>query len=163
MSTIRSAAELTSHDACLHDVSHQITLQVGEQRFQTSKTTLDGSPVFKNFLAERWNDDPYANNIFYLDADPEAFKHIIRFLRHGIYPLCYSEASGHNYALYATIYNQAESFRITKLSTWLHDKKYLQAIKISTSTRVVEGTDSISASTPSNVKTKYYPQWRIVK
>ncbi|KAL8866719.1 MAG: hypothetical protein Q9174_006127, partial [Haloplaca sp. 1 TL-2023] len=76
-----------------------IVLQVGEQYFHTSKSTLDGS-TFLHSLTERWAADKQPDGSFFLDQDPELFKHVLRFLRHGVFPLSYGNAKGHDFATY---------------------------------------------------------------
>lgn len=119
--------------------------------------------MLKAMVSHRWNASKDGEKTFFLDADPEAFKHILCFLRHGVYPLCYNSASGHDYYLYTVIYKLADYLQITELAAWLHGKKYLEAIKVTTRASVSEGEDALFATDESNVKMQYHPSWRIVK
>ncbi|KAL8934030.1 MAG: hypothetical protein Q9211_005442, partial [Gyalolechia sp. 1 TL-2023] len=147
----------------LPDTSGQVILQVGEQQFRTSKATLEGCGKLHAMVSDRWRSGELSDNIFFLDADPGVFNHVMRFLRHGVYPLCYTMASGHDYALYTAIYNLADFLVIDELAGWLRDQKYLHAIKIHTSARIEEGEDDLSGIKDSNIKIQYHPTWRIVK
>lgn len=68
-----------------------------------------------------------------MDADPELFSHILRYLRHGIYPVAFSRSSGHDYATYLGIERLATELRIERLTKWLVDKQYESAIKCAVS------------------------------
>ncbi|KAL8931953.1 MAG: hypothetical protein Q9216_007015 [Gyalolechia sp. 2 TL-2023] len=147
------------------DASGHVILQVGEEQFHTSPATLNGSEMLQRLISKPWNQDehPDSDKTFFLDADPVVFKYVLRFLRHGVYPLCYDQASGHDYALYTAIYKLSDFLLIPTLTEWLRDQKYLQALKIKTWAHVVEGEDDLSATNDSNLKTQYHPTWRFVK
>lgn len=146
--------------------SGPIALQVGEQRFYASKDTLSGSGMLRAKIARCWESDKQADGSYFLDADPEIFKHILRFLRHGTYPLCYDMVKGHDVAMYTAIRQQAAYLLVQKLVDWLSNQRYLQAVSIQSSTRVVEdiqGPSRLGGTTESNVKVQYYPSWRTEK
>ncbi|KAI4168252.1 MAG: hypothetical protein LQ343_006539 [Gyalolechia ehrenbergii] len=147
----------------LPDASGQVILQVGEQQFHTSKATLEGSEMLNAMVSDRWKSGEQSDNTFFLDADPEVFKHILRFLRHGVYPICYDMASGHDYGLYIAIYKLADFLWVPKLAGWLRDQRYLQALKTMTSARIKDDEDDLSAINDSNIKIQYHPTWRTVK
>ncbi|PQE14375.1 BTB POZ domain-containing protein [Rutstroemia sp. NJR-2017a BBW] len=65
---------------------------------------------------------------YFIDADPELFAHILRYLRRGILPIFYDNATGHNHALYGLLLEEAEYFQLPRLKNWLSEKKYLQAV-----------------------------------
>ena len=111
--------------------SSPITLQIGERRFITTSETLSqGSHFFAALLSGRW-DNSQADGSYFIDADPELFVHILRYLRRGVLPIFYDNTKGHDYALYLALFEEARYFQIPRLEKWLHDKGYLQAIKIS--------------------------------
>ncbi|KAF0684027.1 Aste57867_23948 [Aphanomyces stellatus] len=63
-----------------------ITLDVGGTLFKTSKSTLlrfDGSYFHALLGSGRWQPDDLAHKTFFLDLDPTAFHHVLRFLRTG--------------------------------------------------------------------------------
>ncbi|KAK4649717.1 uncharacterized protein QC761_0024230 [Podospora bellae-mahoneyi] len=67
-----------------------------------------------------------------VDSDPETFRHILQYLRRGVFPLIYDQNKGHNYKLYADILAEAKHFGIPKLECWLTDQLYLRCITSST-------------------------------
>ncbi|KAL8735070.1 MAG: hypothetical protein Q9181_002954 [Wetmoreana brouardii] len=140
--------------------SGPIVLQVGEQRFYVSKDTLSGSEMLKAKTNEHWLSGKQADGSYFLDADLEVFKHILRFLRYGVYPFCYDIAKGHDYALYAAIHCQADFLLIEKLTTWLREQQYLKAVTVECSARVVEddeGAFRLSGTSDSNTKFQIQP------
>ncbi|KAI4262008.1 MAG: hypothetical protein L6R42_002807 [Xanthoria sp. 1 TBL-2021] len=142
--------------------SEPIALQVGEQRFLTSRDTLSRSDHLNAVISGRWDSNTQPDGSFFIDADPEIFKHILRFLRHGVYPLCYDKAKGHDFAMYAAIQKQADYFVIPKLVKWLSQGEYTKAITIATMAQIVEGVDKLDGTTDSGTKISYYPTWRTV-
>lgn len=57
--------------------SNQITLQVGERRFLTTRQTLtEGSGFFFSLLSGRW-DNAQSDGFYFVDADPESFEYIL--------------------------------------------------------------------------------------
>lgn len=102
-----------------------IRLQVGEKVFTTTYHTLcKESTYFQTQLT---------SGSYFLDADPELFSYILRYLRHGIYPVAFSRSSGHDYATYLGIERLATELRIKRLTKWLIDKQYESAVKCTVS------------------------------
>ncbi|KAF4628219.1 hypothetical protein G7Y89_g9933 [Cudoniella acicularis] len=85
--------------------SRQITLQAGERRFVTVAETLT-----------------HENGSYFIDADPELFEHILRYLRRGVLPIFYDRVKGHNYSLYLALLGKAKYFQILRLENWLKRK-----------------------------------------
>ncbi|KAL9577224.1 MAG: hypothetical protein Q9212_006502, partial [Teloschistes hypoglaucus] len=105
---------------------------------------------------------------YHLDADPDIFAHVLRFLRHGLYPLAYDINRGHDFALYAAVRQLAEFLLVEKLAVWLREKRYLKAVRVEMSARVVEGEDGNSelgggGMEDVGTRVKYFPSWRVVK
>lgn len=143
--------------------SEPIVLQVGEQRFLTSRDTLSRSHHLHALASGRWDSNTQSDGSFFIDADPEIFKHILRFLRHGVYPLCYDKAKGHDFAMYAAIQKQADYLVIPKLVKWLSQGQYTSAITTATMAQIVEGVDKLDGTNDSGSKISYHPTWRTVK
>lgn len=140
-----------------------MVLQVGEQRFLTSRDTLSRSDHLNAIASGRWDSNKQADGSYFIDVDPEIFKHILRFLRHGVYPLCYDKAKGHNYATYAAIQKLADYLVIPKLVKWLNQGQYIKAVTTETIAHIVEGVDKLDGTKDSSTETSYHPTWRTVK
>ena len=108
----------------------QITLQVGERRFITTRETLVGeSSFFASLLSGRW-DNAQEDGSYFIDADANLFEHILRYLRRGVLPVFYDRLKGHDHALYSALFEEAGFFGIDKLEKWLREEKYLDVIKV---------------------------------
>jgi hypothetical protein len=108
----------------------QITLQVGERRFITTRKTLvDESCFFASLLSGRW-DNAQEDGSYFIDSDANLFEHILRYLRRGVLPVFYDRLKGHDYALYGALLEEARFFRIDTLEKWLREQKYLQVIQV---------------------------------
>ncbi|KAL9611783.1 MAG: hypothetical protein Q9167_003594 [Letrouitia subvulpina] len=138
-----------------------IALQVGETRFLASYDTLSGSGYLSSISSGRWEDSKQADGSYFIDVDPDAFKHVLRYLRHGVYPLCYDNVKGHDYAMYENIRTAAEYLVVEKLEDWLTERKYLDAVTKEHSLEVEEGLASHTIG--SNVKVKYHHTYRTKK
>lgn len=104
----------------------RVTLQVGERRFETTTDTLKGAAYFEAITATRWESQKQSDGSYFVDADPDIFEHILRYLRHEILPVHYDQLKGHGYALYLAMLHQAEYFQIPGsplflgISVWRH-------------------------------------------
>ncbi|KAL8685664.1 MAG: hypothetical protein Q9224_005728 [Gallowayella concinna] len=145
--------------------SAPIVLQVGEQSFYVDRDTLLRSRYFESITSGQWDHNKQPNGTFFIDADPEVFKHILRFLRHGVYPLCYDKRKGHDVAMYSAIQKLANHLLVEDVVEWLSKQEYLKAVKIETSAHVVDdGEDGLTGVVrESNVEVRYHPGWRTVK
>jgi phytoene desaturase (3,4-didehydrolycopene-forming) len=103
----------------------RIQLQIGEKTFHTTKATVAESSV----LASLVNLPPPDNGVYFVDADPALFEHILRYLRTGMFPLFYDAEKGHDLCLYFALLNQARFYQIERLHTWLGAEGYLDAVK----------------------------------
>ncbi|KAI4220036.1 MAG: hypothetical protein L6R36_007906 [Xanthoria steineri] len=143
--------------------SGPMVLQVGEQRFFTSNDSLSRSDYLNAIASGRWDSNKQADGSYFIDADPEIFKRVLRFLRHGIYPLCYDNARGHDYGTYAAIQKQADYFIIPELVAWLKQNQYIKAVTIKAFAQIVESGDIFAQTKEAGTKTSYYPTQRTVK
>lgn len=100
--------------------SERITLLVGETTFHTTLTTILPSAVLTRLTTLH---SP-AKGPYFIDADPELFVHVLRYLRTGMFPLFYSPDTGHDEPRYAALLNQARFYEIPKLEDWLTSKTY---------------------------------------
>ena len=138
----------------------RIHLQVGERRFITSTDILKGSGFFAAFTAERWESQTEEDGSYFVDADPEIFAHILRYLRHDILPIFYDREKGHDYPLYLAVEQQAEYFVIPRLLNWLRQKRYLSAITIDTSAELLTNEYDISGPKTADTVIEYHPAWK---
>ncbi|KAF7881024.1 uncharacterized protein EAF02_006915 [Botrytis sinoallii] len=105
-----------------------ITLQVGERRFITTKNTMTGeSHFFAALMSGRWDSNKQADGSYFIDADPDLFEHILRYLRRSVLPIFYHPEKGHDHVLYLALLGEARYFQITRLENWLKNKRYLHA------------------------------------
>ncbi|KAH7395266.1 hypothetical protein DE146DRAFT_765053 [Phaeosphaeria sp. MPI-PUGE-AT-0046c] len=107
-----------------------ITLDVGGRKYKTSiATLLAESGLFRVQLSDRFTWAPEADGSYFLDADPDLFEHLLRFMRRpNVFPLFYSKAAGFDYNLYSQLEEEAEYFQMDELHAWIKKKKYLEAI-----------------------------------
>ncbi|KAG6277970.1 hypothetical protein E4U48_000825 [Claviceps purpurea] len=106
----------------------RIKLLVGERTFITTRDTLiRESPFFRRHFSGPWAEPPQ-DGIYFVDADPALFEHILRYLRQSVFPLFYRQSIGHNLGLYAALRKEAEFFQIQRLQTWLSQGRYLDAV-----------------------------------
>ncbi|KAG6235900.1 hypothetical protein E4U24_008034 [Claviceps purpurea] len=106
----------------------RIKLLVGERTFITTRDTLiRESPFFRRNFSGPWAEPPQ-DGIYFVDADPALFEHILRYLRQSVFPLFYRQSIGHNLGLYAALRKEAEFFQIQRLQTWLSEGRYLDAV-----------------------------------
>jgi hypothetical protein len=107
-----------------------MTLNVGGRKFQTRTDTLRAeSGLFRHQLSDRFTWTAQEDGVHFLDADPDLFEHLLRFMRRPeVFPLFYTKANGFDYDLYNRLEAEAEYFQVDSLYDWIKDKKYLQAI-----------------------------------
>lgn len=112
-------------------VNPAISLQVGERYFVTLKSTLEEkSSFFRALLAEEWRGSRSPDGSYFVDADPDLFVHILRYLRRGVFPLFYKATDGFDFALYRALQEEASYFGIEDLRIWIRDQKYAQIVRV---------------------------------
>lgn len=60
---------------------------------------------------------------YFIDADPDLFAHILRFLRQGTFPL-FLKGKSFDYSLYSALLDCARFFQVINLEGWLENEKY---------------------------------------
>lgn len=145
-----------------------ISLQVGECHFITLKSTLEEeSSFFRALLAEEWQGSRSPDGWYFVDADPDLFVYILRYLRRGVLPLFYNATYGFDFALYQALQEEASYFGIEDLHIWIRDQKYAQITRIQYTVDEVKG-DGVSAmdhfTTLDGTSDRlYHPTWGIEK
>ncbi|KAJ5920984.1 hypothetical protein N7466_009310 [Penicillium verhagenii] len=134
--------------------ARQITLQVGERRFVTTRSTLEyESLFFKTLLSGRW-DNALPDGSYFIDADPDLFEHILRYLRRMVFPVFYDSNKGHDHSKYHALHEEAKYFQVFRLEEWLENKEYLDAVKVVHSFEVTE--DPCQDILPGDMRAEYY-------
>jgi hypothetical protein len=91
-----------------------IVLDVSGRKYRTPEATLQVSPYFQSLLA-RWTDcsDRQEDGSYFIDADPDAFQHIIEFMRRpSKFPLFWTKETGFDYALYNKLERLSHSINL---------------------------------------------------
>ena len=121
----------------------RVSLLIGDREFIVDEDTLiRESDYFRALLSDR-HGSREPDGKYYIDADPELFNDILRYLRRGIYPLCWNKVQGHDYIRYAALLEESKFYQIDKLTSWLQEENYLRAVTTSTSVTAVESLDNI--------------------
>ena len=142
----------------------RIDLQVGERCFTTLASTLsEGSSFFASLLSGRWEDSQSADGSYFIDADPDLFAHILRYLRRGVLPVVYENGHGFDHAFYKALQEEALYFGIEPLHKWVKEKGYLQAVTIQYSVEEAKGqgtnTGGYDTVVDGNTERSYHPSW----
>ncbi|KAJ4311191.1 hypothetical protein N0V94_008066 [Neodidymelliopsis sp. IMI 364377] len=122
-----------------------ITLNVGGRKFMVSTDTLIAeSGLFRHQLSDRFAWTPQPDGSYFLDADPDLFDHLLRFMRRpSIFPLFYSKAEGFDYDLYHRLEVEAEYFQMHTLHAWLEARSYENAVHVRTRCSEVHDVNSV--------------------
>ena len=80
-----------------------VTIQVGERAFTTTQDTLSKSGFLTAMLSGSGEGDLLDNGSYFIDADPDIFEYVLRYLRYGIFPLFYDQSRGHDYHRYLAV------------------------------------------------------------
>jgi hypothetical protein len=144
-----------------------MALNVGGRKFQTMSNTLrTESGLFRHQLSGRFTWTAQNDGTYFLDADPDLFEHLLRFMRRPeVFPLFYSKANGFDYDLYNRLEAEAEYFQVEPLLDWIKDKRYLQAIVTHTYAADTRNLNEILPDTLSITQTEdrsYIPRIRKV-
>lgn len=109
-----------------------VLLNVGGREFRTTVGTLTAnSGFFAAYFSGRWTVPKLADGSVFVDADPDLFEHILRYLRHGIFPIAYDELHyRHDVNLYQRLTALAGYFDIPKLNTWLAESLWVKSVNV---------------------------------
>ncbi|PHH86473.1 hypothetical protein CDD83_10203 [Cordyceps sp. RAO-2017] len=157
-----ATAESEETNLQLRATDMRIILQIGERRFTTTRQTLvTESAFFASLLSDRWN-NKLDDGSYFVDADPDLFEHILRYLRHLTYPIFYDDARGHNYGLYLAILSEARYFGITRLQKWLEEREYVNVVRLTRTFQTYEDSESAIEhykTSPTDTTVEFHPSW----
>ncbi|KAL3487326.1 hypothetical protein BJX62DRAFT_9203 [Aspergillus germanicus] len=139
--------------------SDTIPLQVGERYFTTTRSTLvEESAYFDSLLLGRW-DTAREDGSYFVDADPDLFVHILRYLRRGVLPIFYDLQKGHDEALYDALLKEANFLGIAQLESYLENRTYLERVAVSRWVDVPEPAYNVVSTVDLDVNVVYHVQW----
>jgi hypothetical protein len=126
-----------------------IILDIGGRKFKTETATLCAdSGLFRHQLSDLYQWTPQADGSYFLDADPEIFEHVLRFMRRpSVFPLFYDAVRGFDYGLYSRLQAEADYFQVDSLRDWIREKKYQLAVMVKTDTPVVSELAQLTQET----------------
>jgi hypothetical protein len=131
---ITTFTDINSVTDATHNAHTQssVTLDVGGQIFKTLFSTLTSeSGYFRALFSEEWDSASNKERLYFIDADPNTFEHLLRFMRRpGLFPLFWSRASGFDYDLYNRVGHEARFFQVDELSDWIDSQKFINSIAI---------------------------------
>ncbi len=80
-------------------------------------------------------------------------------------PVFYDDAAGHDHALYVAVLEQARYFGVEPLRQWLEERKYLHAVTVACSARLLEGEDvtGTTTTTGGQVRIQHHVAWKTEK
>ncbi|KAJ3174076.1 hypothetical protein HDU88_000043 [Geranomyces variabilis] len=106
-----------------------VKLNVGGREFLAGQSSLTiKSPYFATLLGGGFSHQLVNDHIF-IDADPDMFGHILRYLRRLQYPLFYKNGE-FDIALYAQLRAEAEFFGLERLEKWIRYKGFVSAVEV---------------------------------
>ncbi|KAF2273491.1 uncharacterized protein EI97DRAFT_503364 [Westerdykella ornata] len=110
---------------------HFVTLNVQDFKYRIEKAILQLFPYFEELLAKcDDHSDMQEDGSYFVDADPDVFKHIVAFMRRPTkFPLFWTKEAGFDYALYNKLEVEADHFRLWDLRDWIREKRYLDAVR----------------------------------
>ncbi|KAL2816648.1 hypothetical protein BDW59DRAFT_136677 [Aspergillus cavernicola] len=148
--------------------SAPIELQVGERQFITTcETLVTGSTFFSSLLSGRWN-PVMKDGRYFIDADPNAFEDILRYLRHNALPIFYDNKKGHDHVRYANLLKEAQYFGIERLEKYLENREYVGMVTVERwaeeeYTQLHSTWHPLSLHERSDSEVEYHPTWGVRK
>lgn len=114
------------------DTPGKVTLDVGGRKFITLASTLQESDFLSALVSGRWDHNRQADGSFFIDTKPDLFQHILEYLRRQSMPLCWDREKGHDLAMYKALLQEAEYYGRPRLSRWLSEGRYMNAVSVTT-------------------------------
>lgn len=136
----------------------KVTLQAGHRFFHTKIDTLvQRSRYFQDLFYGELPVEKQQDGSIFLDVDPNVFEHLLRYMRHGLFPLAFSQKDGHDYKLYADILKEALKFQLPLLCDWLKGEYYHKCVSWRVSSKVQNMEDGIFAADNSYSTIQFLP------
>ncbi|KAK8156587.1 hypothetical protein IWX90DRAFT_475021 [Phyllosticta citrichinensis] len=108
-----------------------ITLNVGGTPFVVLRDTLSSSLFFQGLLSGRWEHNRLADGSYFVDWEPEVFRHVLKYLRTGHLPSCWKGLQhGFDYEFAEELREAAEFFGVEELREWLQEKRFLEKVRV---------------------------------
>ncbi|KAK0615154.1 hypothetical protein B0T17DRAFT_619960 [Bombardia bombarda] len=80
--------------------TEEVVLNAGGRKYTTTVGTLvDRSEFFASLSSGRWAIPKNEDGSIFVDADPDIFEYVLRYLRRGVFPLAFNRETGHDYKL----------------------------------------------------------------
>lgn len=140
-SSVAASAAASVHASPAPILDSRVVLRVGERQFFTTRATLAESHLLTTLLST----DATHGGEYFLDADPDMFAEILRFLRTRRFPLYHDPATGYDAARYLELQVAAQFYQIPTLEMWLAERRYLGAMQVRSEYKgfTLYGTDQI--------------------
>lgn len=139
------------------EAGQMVALQVGERTFKTSVQTLcSGSQFFKAMFSGRWSNAKQPDGSYFIDADPESFEHILRYLRQRTMPILLQNGS-HDYGMYKMVLDAARYFQVDQLEKWIVDQEYKKTVKVVRTAFLDEDIASLNCTEMMDTEIECYP------
>lgn len=121
-----------------------VSIQAGDHRFIVEARNLASASVyFANVLTpdHSLTLPRTSNGAYIVDADPNIFSHLIRYIQTRRFPLFYTIREGFNRPLYDQIFDLADRFMVIRLALWIGRRGYENVVKVEKKIQVVSAAE----------------------
>ncbi|KAJ3181767.1 hypothetical protein HDU87_000785 [Geranomyces variabilis] len=113
-----------------------VKLNVGGREFLVGQSTLTLKSLYFATLLNGDFSHQLINDHIFIDADPDMFGHILRYLRRLEYPLFYKNGE-FEYSVYDQLRVEAEFFGLERLEKWIWNKEFQNVVVVERHTREI--------------------------
>ncbi|KAI9000062.1 BTB/POZ protein [Gaertneriomyces semiglobifer] len=108
-----------------------VKLQVGEQRFTTTKDTLRSrSAYFDALFSGRFREPDLLDGHIFVDRNGDLFHYILEYFRTGDVPVLYDAVKGFDHLTYKRLLAEARFFQIRDLEDIILSKAYTKEVLV---------------------------------
>lgn len=133
------------------EADDRVSVRIGGRDFYTTRSTLcSKSDLFKVAFSPDIN--PPNDGVFWMDRDPDAFSHILKYCRTNRFPLL-RQNDTFDHAMYDCIRSEALFYGISELAEWISKAKYRYTMECNY-TRIVQKLPSKSADAVAGILTE---------